>query len=195
MNSVPPISSLTMATDEALKRGECTPKTMKNISISTRQLYDIYRSLTYLNFRKKDEVSEMLSINEVVEKSIEYYRLFAEIKHITFNMDVEKISCSIPESQITLLLGNLIGNAIKYSSPRSTIDISLKNRILTIADEGIGIDPDKHKEIFKKFKRGIDYSGGFGIGLNIVKSICDEYGIKIELDSKPGVGTEFRLYL
>jgi two-component system OmpR family sensor kinase len=190
-----PISSLTMATDQALKRGECTPKTMNNISISTRQLYDIYRSLTYLNFKKKEEVSEVLNIDEVLQKNVEYYKPLAEIKRIEFDIDLEKTTCVMPESRITLLFGNIIGNAIKYSSPRSRIGISLKNRILTIKDEGIGIDPKKQKDIFKKFKRGTDYSGGFGVGLNIVKSICDEYGIKIELDSKPGVGTEFRLYL
>jgi len=190
-----PISSLTMATDQALKRGVCTPKTMNNISISTKQLYDIYRSLTYLNFKEKEEVSEVLHIDEVLEKSIKYYRPLAEIKRIEFKVDLEETSCVVPESQITLLLGNLIGNAIKYSSPRSSIAITLKNRVLSIKDKGIGIDPKKQKEIFEKFRRGTDYSGGFGVGLNIVKNICDEHGIKIELDSELGAGTEFRLYL
>ena len=190
-----PITSLTMATDQALKLGECTPKTMNNVSISTKQLYDIYRSLTYLNFNKKEDVSEVLNIDEVLQKSVEYYKPLADIKRIGFDVDLEKTTCVIPESKITLLFGNIIGNAIKYSSPRSRIEISLKNRILSIKDEGIGIDPKKQKEIFEKFKRGTDYSGGFGVGLNIVKSICDEHGIKIELDSELGVGTEFRLYL
>jgi len=190
-----PISSLTMATDQALKQGECTEKTLRNVSISTKQLYDIYRSLTYLNFKKKEEVSEVLQLDEILKKSVVYYKPLADIKRITFETDIEETTCVVPESQITLLFGNLIGNAIKYSSPRSKITVSLKDRILTIKDEGIGIDPEKQKEIFEKFKRGTDYSGGFGVGLNIVKSICDEYGIKIELDSELGVGTEFRLYL
>jgi two-component system OmpR family sensor kinase len=190
-----PISSLTMATDQALKQGECTEKTLRNVSISTKQLYDIYRSLTYLNFKKKEEVSEVLQLDAILKKSVIYYKPLADIKRITFETDIEETTCVVPESQITLLFGNLIGNAIKYSSPRSKITVSLKDRILTIKDEGIGIDPEKQKEIFEKFKRGTDYSGGFGVGLNIVKSICDEYGIKIELDSELGVGTEFRLYL
>jgi two-component system OmpR family sensor kinase len=148
-----------------------------------------------LNFKKKEEVSEVLQLDEILKKSVVYYKPLADIKRITFETDIEETTCVMPESQITLLFGNLIGNAIKYSSPRSKITVSLKDRILTIKDEGIGIDPEKQKEIFEKFKRGTDYSGGFGVGLNIVKSICDEYGIKIELDSELGVGTEFRLYL
>jgi len=190
-----PISSLTMATDQALKQGECTEKTLRNVSISTKQLYDIYHSLTYLNFKKKEEISEVLQLDEILKKSVVYYKPLADIKRITFETDIQETTCVVPESQITLLFGNLIGNAIKYSSPRSKITISLRDRILSIKDEGIGIDPEKQKEIFEKFKRGTEYSGGFGVGLNIVKSICDEHGIKIELDSEPGKGTEFRLYL
>jgi len=189
-----PITSLTMATDQALKQGECTAKTLNNISISTRQLYDIYRSLTYLNFSDKNDLSEPLDIKTILEKSVAYYRPLAEIKRIKFHVDLEKTVFTIPEAQVTLLFGNLIGNAIKYSSPGSTITLTLKADRLTIKDEGIGIEEHKQKEIFDKFKRGTAYSGGFGVGLSIVKNICDKYGIKIELNSALGKGTEFRLY-
>jgi len=190
-----PITSLTMSAEQALKVGECTPRMLNNISISTRQLYDIYRSLTYLNFSSKEEIAEPLDIKDVLEESVAYYSPLAEIKRIQFKVDAEETKSIVPRSQITLLLGNLIGNAIKYSSPRSTITISLQDRVLKIIDEGIGIEAEKQKEIFEKFKRGTEYSGGFGVGLSIVKSICDEYGIQIELDSIPGKGTEFRLHL
>ncbi len=190
-----PISSLTMATDQALKQGECTEKTLRNVSISTKQLYDIYRSLTYLNFKKKEDAGEVLQLDEVLQKSVEYYRPLADIKRIVFKTEIEEMSCILPESQLTLLLGNLIGNAIKYSSTGSKIYVTLKDRVLSIRDEGIGIEAEKQKEIFEKFKRGTEYSGGFGVGLNIVKSICDEHDIEIELNSTLGEGTEFMLYL
>ena len=188
-----PITSLSMSTNQALKQGECTQKTLKNISISTRQLYDIYRSLTYLNFSNKKEVSEEIDLKEILKESIEYYKPLADIKRIDFDVDIESTLFVIPKAQATLLFGNLIGNAIKYSPPKSTVTIVLQDNILRIEDEGIGIDPKKQKEIFERFKRGTEYSGGFGVGLNIVKSICDEYGIKVELDSMPNKGTEFRL--
>jgi len=188
-----PITSLSMATDQALKQGEYTRKTLNNISISTKQLYDIYRSLTYLNFSNKKDISEPLNLKTTLEKSIEYYRPLAEIKRIRFDLDLEKTIFTMPETQATLLFGNLIGNAIKYSSPKSTITLTLKEKILTIKDEGIGIEKNKQKEIFKRFKRGTDYAGGFGVGLSIVKSICDEHDIKIELVSTVDIGTEFIL--
>lgn len=189
-----PITSLSMSANQALKLGECTKKMLNNISISTKQLYDIYRSLTYLNFSTKKDISEAVKLDKILRKSIEYYRPLAEIKRIGFELDAEGTILTIPESQITLLFGNLIGNSIKYSSPKSTIKVTLKNRIFTISDEGIGIEKDKQKEIFEKFKRGTEYSGGFGIGLNIVKSICDKYKVKIELHSTVGKGTKFKLF-
>ena len=189
-----PITALSMATTQALKQeAYYTQKTLKNISISTKQLYDIYSSLTYLNFSDKSEVGEAIDISEVLKKSIVYYEPLCESKRIKVEVSLEKHIFTIPEAQLKLLFGNLIGNAIKYSPANSTLKLSIKEGTFTIQDEGIGIEEVKQKEIFKKFKRGTEYSGGFGVGLSIVKSICDEYGIAIELDSVPDEGTEFRL--
>ena len=188
-----PITSLSMASNQALKMGECTSKTLNNISISTKQLYDIYRSLTYLNFSNTKEVSEVLALDKILEKSVEYYSPLAEIKRIHFDTTLESTEFLMPEAQATLLFGNLIGNAIKYSSVKSTITIRLHDKVLSIKDEGIGIEESKQKEIFDKFKRGTEYSGGFGVGLSIVKSICDEYGIGVSVESKVDSGTTFRL--
>jgi two-component system OmpR family sensor kinase len=188
-----PITSLSMASNQALKMGECTMKTLNNISISTKQLYDIYRSLTYLNFSSKEEISEPIHLDEVLKQSIAYYTPLAEIKRITFDVDISPYVFVMPEARATLLFGNLIGNAIKYSSPKSSIRVSLKEGVLRIEDEGIGIEEKKQKEIFEKFTRGTEYSGGFGVGLSIVKRICEEYGITIIFESKLDYGTTFRL--
>jgi two-component system OmpR family sensor kinase len=188
-----PITALSMATNQALKQEKCTQKTLKNISISTKQLYDIYSSLTYLNFSDKEEQVEVLDIAEVLQKSIAYYSFLCESKRIKVQTDLKSHSFMMPQAQLKLLFGNLIGNAIKYSPANSTLKLSMKEGIFRIQDEGIGIDPDKQDEIFKKFNRATEYSGGFGVGLSIVKSICDNYSIGLSLDSTPDVGTEFRL--
>ncbi len=188
-----PITALSMATDQALKQKSYTQKTLKNISISTKQLYDIYTSLTYLNFSDKKEEGEAIDIAEVLQKSISYYEPLCESKRIEVEVDLEKHIFTIPEAQLKLLFGNLIGNAIKYSPANSTMKLQIKEGIFSIKDQGIGIEEKRQKEIFKKFKRGTEYSGGFGVGLSIVKSICEEYGIGIELDSAPDKGTEFKL--
>jgi two-component system OmpR family sensor kinase len=188
-----PITALSMATNQALKQESYTEKTLKNISISTKQLYDIYRSLTYLNFSNEKEEGDALDVADVLYKSIAYYEPLCESKRMRIVVEVEEHIFTIPEAQLQLLFGNLIGNAIKYSPAGSVITLKLQKGIFSIKDEGIGIELSKQKEIFKKFKRGTEYSGGFGVGLSIVKSICDEYAIAIALDSAPQKGTEFRL--
>ena len=64
-----------------------------------------------------------------------------------------------------------------------------KNIRLVFKDEGVGIKDTS--TVFKRYYRGDNITGGFGIGLSIVKNICDKNGIKIELDSKENQGSTF----
>ena len=188
-----PITALTMATNQALKKEHCSDKMLKNISISTKQLYDIYSTLSYLNFDAPKEESNTINIAQVLETSVLYYTPLCESKGIRIELEIDDFSFKIPQVQLSLVYGNLIGNAIKYSAANSSITISLQEGVLRIKDQGIGIAVDKQKHIFDKFQRATSYSGGFGVGLNIVKRICDEYGIAISLESEVGEGTVFGL--
>jgi two-component system OmpR family sensor kinase len=188
-----PITSLSMATEQALSTGECSTKNLNNISISTKQLYDIYRSLTYLNFAPAKEPTEVIAVGEVLQKSITYYQPLAQIKRITFETEIGEYRFMISSQQLSLLFGNLIGNAIKYSPAGSVIRLSLIEGAVMIRDQGIGIASEQQQEIYEKFTRATTQSGGFGIGLSIVRSICDQYGIKLTLNSAPEQGTTFRL--
>ena len=90
-------------------------------------------------------------------------------------------------------LSNLVSNAIKYNKMGGEIDISLKNKILTIKDTGIGIQEEKVKNIFERYYRATSEQGGFGIGLNIVSKICKDYNIKVVVDSELNESTTFKL--
>ena len=188
-----PVSALSMATEQALKKGGCSDRTLRNIAVSTRQLYDIYRSLTYLNFSRAQQAPAAIDLEAVLNKSAQYYRPLCESKRITLDVRTSPLSFAIPEAQAQLLLGNLIGNAVKYSPPGSTIRARIEDGCIHIEDEGIGIPPHLREKIFERFERGTEYSGGFGVGLSIVKRICDDYGIGLFVESREGEGTQFRL--
>ncbi len=103
------------------------------------------------------------------------------------------------KTSVEQIFQNLIGNALKYKketeAPRITIS-STENPthwLFSVADNGIGIDPEYHNRIFIIFQRlhNKDEYSGTGIGLAIVKKIVDNLGGNIWLESKEGVGSTF----
>lgn len=184
-----PITALKMSVSRALQKKSYDEKILRNISISTKQLFAIYSALSYLSFESKNEDVQEIDVSAVLKKSVEYYQEISESKNITISVEMEPFMYKIDEVKLTMLFGNLINNAIKYSMRDSKIEISLKDGIFIIQDYGIGIDKDKIVNIFKKYNRETDYAGGFGVGLSIVKKISQEYDISVEVRSEKDVGT------
>lgn len=188
-----PVTALSMSVSRALKKKVYDEKALKNISISTKQLFDIYRALSYLSFESKHQSSPVLDVARVLEKSVLYYKELSESKKIEIILEAEPFNFKIDETKLSMLFGNLISNAIKYSMPESMIKIRFKDGIFTIQDEGIGISQDKLSKIFERYNRQTDYAGGFGIGLSIVQKIAKEYGIGVDVRSEKEKGTCFTL--
>lgn len=188
-----PITALGMSASRAIKKGVYDKKILTNISISTKQLESIYKSLTYLNFKQKTLEADVINLKPILLQTIKYYSELSEAKHIKINTDIFDKNFKIVESRAELLFSNLISNAIKYSMPDTTITITLNDKYFCIEDEGVGIDKKKLDEIFELYKRDSNIAGGFGVGLSIVKQICDEYKIKVEVSSELGKGSCFRL--
>ncbi len=138
-------------------------------------------------------MSRPVNVKTILEKSVAYYKELSESKGIKIELDSKNYNFQIDESKLSMLFGNLINNAIKYSMANSKIEISLKSGIFIIKDYGIGIEEDKIDNIFQKYNRQTEYAGGFGVGLSIVKKICDEYEIKLSVESKKEEGTRFIL--
>jgi signal transduction histidine kinase len=103
-----------------------------------------------------------------------------------------------PESVIQLL-GNLVGNALKYNqNPRPEVVIgALADResfaTLFVRDNGIGIAPEYHEQIFGMFRRlhRREEFEGTGAGLAICKKIAEAHGGRIWVESEPGRGSTF----
>jgi signal transduction histidine kinase len=103
---------------------------------------------------------------------------------------------------IDSILFNLVSNAIKYRSPERTPAIHLRTLhhddmiVLTVEDNGLGVDLQKHgKDIFNLYKRFHRKIDGKGLGLYLVRSQVTSMGGKIEIESTPGQGTTFKIYL
>jgi len=101
------------------------------------------------------------------------------------------------------LVANLLDNAIKYNRPGGRVTVALERKgdaaLLTVADGGIGIPPSALPRIFERFYR-VDKGrardeGGTGLGLAIVKHVAQAHGGRVEVESRMGEGTSFRVIL
>ena len=188
-----PITALMMSTSRAKSKKVYNEKIIQNISISAKQLYDIYSSLSFLSFDNASEEAKLLKFDRVVSDAIEYFSELVEKKNIEIKLDSEPCDLHIAPTKAKMLVNNLISNAIKYSHPHSSIAIILTKDSFEIKDNGIGIAKDKLEIIFQRFSRANSYAGGFGVGLNIVDNIVKEYEYKIKIDSKEDKGTTVKL--
>jgi two-component system OmpR family sensor kinase len=190
-----PITALKMSASRAIQKEVYDKKILTNISISTKQLESIYKSLTFLNFNQKQEEPQKINLKKVVQNVSLYYKELTDAKGICVVMTLEDVELLMIESRAELLVSNLLSNAIKYSMPDTTIKIELTKEYLCIKDEGVGIAPQKLHRIFEVYQRESQIAGGFGVGLSIVKQICDAYGIEIQVHSQLEKGSTFKLFI
>lgn len=184
-----PISAILM-TVQSLKGVE--EKKLKRLETSAKRLSVMYSSLTY-RLEGKVQPHEILDFKEIINERVEYVKELIDSKRLTVELELEPTRILMNERSAYRLIDNLLSNAIKYSDVGDSISITLKDNILKVKDTGIGIDKEMQEDIFKRYHRANEERGGFGIGLNIVLSICKEYKIKLDLDSQKGKGSTFIL--
>ena len=184
-----PITALLICTDKQTPRSE---KNMERIYLSSKRVSQIYKDLTHLilDTNKKKEI-ENICLSNLITKELEYFDLLASKKNITTQFDSQETCINVDIEDFKRVIGNVLSNAIKYNNRGGKIIVTLKNNILSISDNGIGIDIKDQKNIFNRYYRATTQDGGFGLGLNIVYKICKEYNIEIKVESKLKVGTTF----
>lgn len=117
------------------------------------------------------------------------------------NMIPENVLINYNPAYLESILLNFTTNAIKYSDPQRILEINYRleyendKKVLTISDNGLGIDLDKYKDsLFGMYKTFHQHPDARGIGLFITKNQVEAMGGKIEVESKVGIGTAFKIY-
>lgn len=142
-----------------------------------------------------------IDVRKVISDMIFRFKVFAEASNIKieFNSDEDTPNILIDPFQINLVIENLIDNAIRYTTQKGKIEISLKRKgkeiLFKIKDSGVGIPENDQKYIFQKFFRAYsplkEKTRGSGLGLFITKSIIEKEGGRIWFESKEMEGTSF----
>ncbi len=149
---------------------------------------------------RKEEINAHQLIEEALSKVqplIDQKKARVEVKMENGNGRVQA-----DKAHLELALVNLLENALKYSAdPHIVVQAGHDEDdfFISVKDNGVGIEKQYLKNIFKKFYRvptgDIHNVKGFGLGLNFVKRIIDAHKGKIRVNSIPGIGTEFRLFI
>ena len=128
----------------------------------------------------------------LARECVERHRPQAAMHDSRIELDAgSDVSLPVPAALFAMVLANLVRNAVAHSQA-GTIRIQLDPQALVVSDEGVGIDADEQERVFERFYRG-SQSKGAGIGLSLVRRICDRLGWRIELASQPSSGTSVRI--
>ena len=191
-----PISAI-LANIEMMDKSTMSEKNerkLARINIAAKTVSHLYQDLTYLtlshNRKSKDE---WIDLKQLITDRVEYFAILAGSKNITFTLDLKDSALFIDSVKIARVLDNLISNAIKYNKRNGAIFIVLRKTYLSVEDTGIGIEAKEVNDIFERYTRFNSSEGGFGIGLNIVKSIITEYALQIDVKSILNQGTTIRV--
>lgn len=163
------------------------------IGAAAERMTEQIQNLLFLAREQEPGSVEPVPLAAFVTETTEPYRAEIERKglRLEVEIDAQEILPVNPQA-LRLALANLIRNAVQYTG-RGFVRIRYAARRLTVSDSGVGIAPEHLPRLFDRFYRADAAGGGLGIGLAIVKRICDRYGWHIEVQSHPGRGSAFTI--
>ena len=157
--------------------------------------------LSYTKTNRNEIIKIDVDLNNLFDFLLLEYAEEISKRKILIIRNLECDHLLIDRDGITLVLRNLMDNALKFTKanpdPKISIDCKMNenNAVISISDNGVGFDPQFHEKIFDIFQRlhePEDYPGT-GIGLALVKKTMERFGGKVHAESQIGVGSTFYL--
>jgi len=180
-----PLAVITGATELLLAQPDLAQRPRERllrIARAARQSTDITTALLHLVRAERGSAGAAHSqdVGQIVGQLIDNYRPLTQ--DVALELKVEQqaeLNVIAPEAVIAVVLGNLVGNAIRYTA-EGEVRIQVRRGDVRILDTGPGIAEDELPYVFDRHFRGRDSGGkGSGLGLSIVKRLCDLYGWRI----------------
>jgi signal transduction histidine kinase len=138
----------------------------------------------------QDKLTASCEVDKLLHEVVDSHRHLLESNNVAVEITIRSapvlpVECAL----LRIVVGNLIRNAFSYTT-EGCVRITLDSYSISVADTGVGIPAQQLEEVFKPFYSA---QGGEGIGLSLVRRICQHYGWQIKVSSRVGKGTRFRL--
>ena len=207
-----PIAVAYAANDALLHFGQAEDKEKRNKYLSIcqeqlQQLSGLVEQILSMSMEQRKTFRlhpEELRFSEVIRPLLEQHRLKAD-KPVRFQLAIEPDDLTVlaDRTHFSNILSNLLDNAVKYSLQEADVTVLGRKQngqaVISITDQGIGIAHDRIKHLFDKFYRvptgNLHTVKGYGLGLFYVKTLVEKHGGRIAVESEPGKGSTFTLYL
>jgi len=159
--------------------------------------------LLMCNLENQDIISNESTYNfaEQIRQCILMLEPMWSKNNIEFDVDLEEVIWCKNEDFIKQMIINIIENAIKFSDNDETIDVRLfvkdEQAVFLVNDYGVGMSEQEREKMFIKFYQAdtAHHTNGNGIGLSIVKRICELYDAEIDIQSKLDEGTQIKIIM
>jgi signal transduction histidine kinase len=147
---------------------------------------------------KEDEVY----LPGLLEEVRDLYDFVAEDAGVRLTVEVpEPISITADPVRLRQVVANLVDNGIKYTPPGGSVSLAARNREggveITVRDTGVGIEEGDRERVWDRLYRGSPGRGnrGMGLGLSLVKAVVEAHKGRVTLESEPGKGSTFSIFL
>jgi two-component system phosphate regulon sensor histidine kinase PhoR len=196
----------TVLADEAMP-AETRRRFLARTAEQARRLSDLVTdllALSRLEGQSGQVAQERVDLAAVAHAALAVQRPAAEARSLKLEdeLTADVIVTGDPEA-LRQAVDNLLSNAIRYTPEGGRVRLALlrddRRAVLAVQDTGIGIERQHLQRIFERFYR-VDSArsrelGGTGLGLSIVKHVARTHGGEVEVESAPGVGSTFRIWL
>ena len=191
-----PLSVIKGAAELMMARPDVDEKTrnrLQRIKRAEQQCTDLINALLLLS--RNERGHGIADVGKVAHQLLNLHRTQLGGKPIDLRLEGEEgLVVDAPEAAVAVALGNLIANAVKYTVQGEVVVRLLPNAVEVI-DTGPGLSDEDAARLFERGYRGshAEHSQGGGIGLSIVRRLCDLYGWQVRVAPRPGHGVEAKL--
>ena len=203
--------TITKGETELALRKERTPEVYREVLESNLEEIDrMSRIVDELLFLSRADLGEI----KIAKEPVQLDQLVQEIQHQALvlgkDREIETVLGTLEPTEVVgdewrlrELFLNIVDNAVKYSQEKGTVEINLEHANgmakISVQDNGIGISPDEQNLVFERFFRSdtarAHAQKGTGLGLAICKWIAETHQGQIQVESTPGQGSRFTIFL